>query len=87
MEVRQLERHGDTQHSRIFSFPCGRWLARDEDDHEIVRELVPAMETVVNENTDLGQLKVHSVKRGDTLSSELTYSVYCSSKTISACCV
>jgi hypothetical protein len=68
VEVRQLEKHGDSQHSRIFSFPCGRWLARDEDDHEIVRELVPAMETVVKEDADLGQLKVHSVKRGGTLS-------------------
>ncbi len=22
-----------------YEFPCGRWLAKDEDDHEIVREL------------------------------------------------
>ena len=24
---------------KCYSFPCDRWLAKDEDDNEIVREL------------------------------------------------
>ena len=28
--------------SITYVFPCGRWLAKDEDDGAIVRELVPA---------------------------------------------
>lgn len=77
--MRRLELHGGGHRSRIFTFPCGRWLARDEDDHEIVRELVPAMETVVKEDSEHGQLKVHSVKRQETLSSEFSVVTHFSS--------
>ena len=29
----------DFEARRIYEFPCGRWLATDEDDHQISREL------------------------------------------------
>jgi hypothetical protein len=31
----------DVQGSETFTFPCKRWLARNEDDGAIERELVP----------------------------------------------
>ena len=30
----------DTGTGRIYTFPCGRWFAKDEDDGKISRELV-----------------------------------------------
>ena len=30
----------DLETSRVYEFPCGRWLAKDEDDGQISRELL-----------------------------------------------
>ncbi|PAA79474.1 hypothetical protein BOX15_Mlig008366g2 [Macrostomum lignano] len=38
--------------SVTYVFPCGHWLARDEEDHEIVRELVPSK--VIEEDDRIG---------------------------------
>jgi hypothetical protein len=35
----------------VFEFPCGRWLATNEDDKQIVRELALASHAVINEET------------------------------------
>ncbi|CAF5164203.1 unnamed protein product, partial [Rotaria magnacalcarata] len=31
----------DTQDHRTYEFPCNRWLAKDEDDKQIARYLLP----------------------------------------------
>jgi len=30
----------DLETNRVYEFPCGRWLAKDEDDGQITRELL-----------------------------------------------
>jgi len=30
----------DLETSRVYEFPCGRWLAKDEDDGQISRDLL-----------------------------------------------
>ena len=39
VEIRRLKSNG--RGSNTYVFPCGRWLARDEDDKAIERDLVP----------------------------------------------
>jgi len=58
------------QGSEKYLFPCGRWLARDEDDGEIVRELVPT-QLVTERLTKSGQLKRTDSELKDTLKSKL----------------
>jgi hypothetical protein len=41
--------------SKIYVFPCNRWLARDEDDKAIERDLIP--EKIIDEKLDHGELK------------------------------
>lgn len=53
VEVRRLKEDGET--STTYTFPCKRWLAKDEDDGSVVRELVPhkVIEESVTEDGDL----------------------------------
>lgn len=58
----------DGSGSTTFSFPCNRWLAKNEDDGAIVRELVPSR--IVEETVDeKGRLETEE-KRVDTLTSK-----------------
>ena len=53
VEVRRLKDDGET--STTYTFPCKRWLAKDEDDGSVVRELIPQkiIEETVTEDGDL----------------------------------
>ncbi|CAM2710921.1 unnamed protein product [Rotaria socialis] len=54
VEIRRLDKN---KKSKTFIFPCDRWFAKDEDDHSIVRELVP--EKILEEEVGKGgKLKV-----------------------------
>ena len=33
----------DIENNRVYEFPCGRWLAKDEDDGQISRDLLPGI--------------------------------------------
>ena len=69
VEVRRLRDDGET--STTYTFPCNRWLAKDEDDGSVVRELVP--QKVVEESvTEDGEFKTREVNQ-ETLERE-----YCS---------
>ncbi len=58
----------DGQKTSTYVFPCNRWFAKDEDDRQIVRELVP--DKVVEEKLDKhGQLKVKEKDVKDRLES------------------
>ncbi|XP_061409799.1 lipoxygenase homology domain-containing protein 1-like isoform X3 [Lethenteron reissneri] len=59
LDVRRLL--GGGKGSETLSFPCGRWLARSEDDGEVVRELVPR--AVVQERV----LRDGSLKRAESV--------------------
>ncbi|XP_077979346.1 lipoxygenase homology domain-containing protein 1-like [Glandiceps talaboti] len=60
VDVRRLLEDG--RGSKTFTFPCGRWLARKEDDGSIVRELVPTH--IVEETTRKdGSVKKKEVKQ------------------------
>eukprot|EP00794_Sanderia_malayensis_P016965 gene16965-18674_t len=63
VEIRRLNEDGAG--STTFTFPCNRWLAKDEDDGAIVRELLPGkvIEETINES---GKLEKEE-KRMDTL--------------------
>lgn len=53
-----------------FTFPCDRWLAKDEEDGAIVRELVP--EKVLEERMGRdGQVKMKERRKKDSLIGEL----------------
>ena len=39
VQVEMESKEGKDQVVEKFQFPCGRWLAKDEDDHSIIREL------------------------------------------------
>ncbi|RDD42008.1 Lipoxygenase homology domain-containing protein 1 [Trichoplax sp. H2] len=52
--------------SKKFTFQCNRWLASDEDDGAIVRELVPS-EIVEKSSKDGGQVKTKVTKPTDGL--------------------
>ena len=53
VEVRRLKDDGET--STSYTFPCVRWLAKDEDDGSVVRELIPqkVVEETITEDGDL----------------------------------
>ncbi|KAM4578886.1 lipoxygenase homology domain-containing protein 1 [Fundulus diaphanus] len=42
----------DTKEDITYYFPCNRWLAVDEDDGQIARELVPVDEAFMKQNED-----------------------------------
>lgn len=66
VEVRRLKEDGET--STTYSFPCKRWLAKDEDDGSVVRELIP--QRVVEETvTEDGEFKTREVNQ-ETLERE-----------------
>jgi hypothetical protein len=54
------------QGSITYVFPCGRWLARNEEDGAIERELVPQKATKELIGRD-GQVKNQDVKLRDKL--------------------
>lgn len=56
--------------SETVIFPCERWLAKSEDDGEIVRELVPS-DIVTEKLLRDGSLKVTEVEVEDALESML----------------
>lgn len=65
MEIRRLLKG---QKTKTYVFPCDRWFAKNEDDHNIVRELVP--ERVIEEKLDKsGQLQVREKEVRDRLES------------------
>ena len=33
----------DIEQNRVYEFPCGRWLAKDEDDGQISRDLLAGL--------------------------------------------
>lgn len=52
----------DGETSTTYTFPCKRWLAKDEDDGSVVRELVP--HKVIEESvTEDGELETKEVAR------------------------
>lgn len=58
VEVRRLKEDGET--STTYTFPCKRWLAKDEDDGSVVRELIP--QRVVEESvTEDGQFETKEI--------------------------
>lgn len=58
VEVRRLKEDGET--STTYTFPCNRWLAKDEDDGSVVRELVP--HKVIEESvTEDGEVETKEV--------------------------
>lgn len=56
----------DGKASKKFTFSCGRWLASDEDDGAIVRELVPS-EIVEKSSKNGGEVKTKVTKPTDGL--------------------
>lgn len=59
------------QGSETVIFPCERWLAKSEDDSEIVRELVPS-DIIIEKLSRDGNLKVTEVEVEDALESKFT---------------
>ena len=60
VEVRRLKEDGET--STTYTFPCKRWLAKDEDDGSVVRELIP--QRVVEESvTEDGQFETREINQ------------------------
>lgn len=57
------------QESETYLFECGRWLARDEDDGQIVRELAPVSK-VAEKIGPHGKVKRQESKLTDTLKSK-----------------
>ncbi|XP_076450682.1 LOW QUALITY PROTEIN: lipoxygenase homology domain-containing protein 1-like [Babylonia areolata] len=64
VEVRRL--HDTGKGSLTYVFPCGRWLARNEEDGAIERELLPKKVTKETLGRD-GQIKTQDVKIRDKL--------------------
>ena len=60
VEVRRLKEDGES--CTTYVFPCKRWLAKDEEDGAIVRELVPqkVLEETVSEK---GEVKTKEVEQ------------------------
>lgn len=58
VEIRRLLE--DSKSAKLYSFPCGRWLAKGEDDGAIVRELVPkdVTEEIVTKDGEIVSNKV-----------------------------
>ena len=55
------------QGSKIFVFPCERWLARDEDDRAIERDLVPLK--AIDESLKNNELQIKEKDIKDRLES------------------
>lgn len=55
-EIPEEEMDEDEEDDCNYIFPCGRWLAKGEDDGQIVRELIPydATGTYARKNTLIG---------------------------------
>ena len=65
VEIRRLLKG---QKTSTYIFPCNRWFAKNEDDHSIVRELVP--DKVIEEKlSKSGQLQVKERDVHDRLES------------------
>ncbi|KAL3842214.1 hypothetical protein ACJMK2_020253, partial [Sinanodonta woodiana] len=64
VEVRRL--HDSGKGSVTYTFPCDRWLARNEDDGAIERELV-AQQAIQETVTKTGKLETKQVKIKDQL--------------------
>jgi hypothetical protein len=65
VEIRRLLKG---QKTNTYIFPCNRWFAKNEDDKNIVRELIP--EKIIEEKLDRrGQLKVKEKDVRDRLES------------------
>ncbi len=65
VEIRRLLKG---QKTNTYIFPCNRWFAKNEDDKNIVRELIP--EKIIEEKLDRrGQLKVEEKDVRDRLES------------------
>jgi len=60
------------QGSETYTFPCKRWLAKDEEDGAIERELVAenVVEEVVRRD---GSVKKKELQRRNTLSCNYTF--------------
>nr|XP_055024965.1 lipoxygenase homology domain-containing protein 1 isoform X1 [Misgurnus anguillicaudatus] len=71
VEIRRLLRKGKGSETTIF--PCERWLARDEDDGETVRELVPS-DIITEKLLRDGTLKHSEIEVEDALETH-TYNV------------
>jgi hypothetical protein len=54
--------------SKIFVFPCNRWLARDEDDRAIERDLVASK--MIDERLEDGETKSREKEMQDQLESK-----------------
>ena len=65
VEVRRLKKSG--KGSTIYVFPCNRWLARDEDDKAIERDLVA--KKIVDEKLKNGEMKTKEIEVEDALES------------------
>ena len=61
VEVRRLKDDGES--STTYTFPCKRWLAKDEDDGSVVRELIPnkVIEESVTEDGEVETKEVDQV--------------------------
>jgi hypothetical protein len=65
VEIRRLLKN---QKTKTYIFPCNRWFAKNEDDKNIVRELIP--ERVIKEKLDKsGHLQVEEEEVRDKLES------------------
>lgn len=72
VEIRRLL---DNQKTSTYVFPCNRWFAKNEDDRQIIRELVP--DKVIEEKlTRDGQLKVKEKDVRDRLDSKIDHFQY-----------
>ncbi|XP_077976546.1 lipoxygenase homology domain-containing protein 1-like isoform X1 [Styela clava] len=67
VQVRRLL-EGDKGHE-TYLFNCGRWLARDEDDGQIIRELVPTKK-IEEKMSRRGQMKRMESTLSDTLKNQ-----------------
>uniref|UniRef100_A0A667Z1M9 Lipoxygenase homology PLAT domains 1 n=1 Tax=Myripristis murdjan TaxID=586833 RepID=A0A667Z1M9_9TELE len=66
VEIRRLLRKGKVDGSETTIFPCELWLAKSEDDGEIVRELQPS-DIITEKLARDGSLKVTEIEVDDAL--------------------
>ena len=52
-------------------FPCGRWLARDEDDKQIERDLVASK--ILDERFDHGEVQTREKENRNRLESKALF--------------
>ena len=57
--------------SKIYVFPCGRWLARDEDDKQIERDLVASK--ILDERFDHGEVQTREKENRNRLESKALF--------------